>query len=95
MNQNPTLWWYNNLMFNKIFKNNFAKVTNEDMVLNIDKLRDYEGMEVCGTHPENNSVCVKINSNRGLERRKFERFVKDNWEGNVTICEDGCIEVSK
>jgi hypothetical protein len=89
------LWWYNNLMFNKIFKNNFAKVTNEDMVLNIDKLRDYEGMEVCGTHPENNSVCVKINSNRGLERRKFERFVKDNWEGNVTICEDGCIEVSK
>lgn len=82
-------------MFNKIFKNNFAKVTNEDMVLNIDKLRDYEGMEVCGTHPENNSLCVKINSNRGLERRKFERFVKDNWEGNVTICEDGCIKVSK
>jgi hypothetical protein len=82
-------------MFNKIFKNGFAKVTNEDLVLNIDKLRDYQGMEVCGTHPEDNSVCVKINSNRGLERRKFEKFVKDNWEGNVTICEDGCIKVSK
>lgn len=89
------LWWYNNSMFNKIFKNDFAKVTNEDMVLNIDKLRDYQGMEVCGIHPENNSVCVKINTKSGLERRRFERFVNDNWEGNVTICQDGCIEVNK
>lgn len=82
-------------MFNKIFKNNFAKVTNEDMVLNIDKLRDFEGMEVCGVHPEDNSACVKVNTSRGTERRKFEKFVKDNWEGSVTICEDGCIKVSK
>jgi len=88
-------WWYNYLMFNKIFKNNFAKVTNEDMVLNIDKLRDFEGMEVCGIHPEDNSACVKVNTSRGTERRKFEKFVKDNWEGSVTICEDGCIKVSK
>ena len=82
-------------MFNKIFKNNFAKVTNEDMVLNIDKLRDFEGMEVCGIHSEDNSACVKVNTSRGTERRRFEKFVKDNWEGSVTICEDGCIKVSK
>lgn len=82
-------------MFNKIFNNSFAKVTNEDMVLNIDKLRNFEGMEVCGLHPEDNSACVKVNTNRGTERRRFEKFVIDNWEGSVTICDDGCIKVSK
>lgn len=82
-------------MFNKIFKNSFAKVTNEDMVLNIDKLRSFDGMEVCGLHPEDNSACVKVSTKSGIQRRRFEKFVKENWEGNVTICEDGCIKVSK
>lgn len=82
-------------MFNKIFKNNFAKVTNEDMVLNIDKLREYEGMNTCPCHSKKNEVCVRIESVRGTERRRFEKFVRENWEGNVSICDHGCVRVSK
>lgn len=82
-------------MFNKIFKNNFAKVTNEDVVINLEKLREFEGMQTCSCHSNKNEVCVTINSARGTERRKFERFVRENWEGDVSFCDHGCVKVSK
>lgn len=82
-------------MFNKLFKNSFAKVTNEDVVLGVETLKEYEGMEICHCHPMKDAVCVKVNTNRGTEKRKFERFVRENWHGTVEVCGDGCLRVSK
>ena len=69
----------------------FFNKSNND--LDISPLMSYPGIII--NESSKDHACVSIKTNRGTEKRKFERFVRETWNGKVEITCDHCITVSK